>query len=373
MKTIISIILILLLATSIKAQENVKTEIQFENTNTKKQVRVMVGDDVVIKFKRPDITLNTKILSLTDTSLVVTMKQDPFKLIVYLSNIYSITITRQGNLSRFGQVTAGQDSLVYRIETTNGNEYIGFITSQDQEKLLLKTEQLGEITIRKNDIRNIESINVQQIKGGVLWFDNPQASRYFWAPNGYGIKKGEGYYQNIWILFNQVTYAPSDYFSIGVGTIPLFLFSSPTPVWMTAKVSVPIKKDKINLGAGIFSGTVLGEDNSGFGIAFGIMTFGSRDKNASIGLGYGYAGGDWAKKPMITFSSMMRIGPRSYFLTENYYINAGGEQTVLISLGGRRIVKRMGLDFGLFIPFMSELETFIAIPWLGITAPIGRR
>jgi len=373
MKAIISLLLILSFAASTWAQENAKTELLFENTDTKKQVRVMVGDDVIIKFKRPDITMNTTILSLTDTSMVVTMKQNPYKMIALLNNINSISINRQGNLSRFEQVVIGQDSTVYRIETTNGNEYIGSIITQDQEKLLLKTNQLGEITIQKKDVRDIESINVQQVKGGVLWFDNPQASRYFWAPNGYGIKKGEGYYQNIWILFNQVTVAPSDNFSIGVGTIPFFLFGGPTPVWMTAKLSIPLKKDKINLGAGILSGTVLGEEESGFGIAFGLMTFGSRDNNASLGLGYGYASGEWAKKPMITFSSMVRTGPRSYFLSENYYISAGETQTVLVSLGGRRIVKRMGVDFGLFLPFSSELDRLIAIPWLGITAPLGGR
>ena len=287
MKPIISILLVLFLVANAIAQENVKTELLFENTDTKKQIKVMIDDEVNIRFKKPDVTIISKILSLTDSSLVISTKQKPFTQLVFLNNVYSITIYRQGNLSNFNNMEIDKDSLVYRIETTNGNEFIGKILSQDQEKLILKTEQLGELTIQKKDVRNIEAINVEQVKDGVLWFDNPQASRYFWAPNGYGIKKGEGYYQNVWILVNQWTFAPSNNFSLGIGTIPLFFFGgAPTPIWMTAKFSVPLKQDKINLGAGILSGTVLGEEETGFGIAYGILTFGSRDKNASLGLGY---------------------------------------------------------------------------------------
>ncbi len=373
MKPICSILLVLFLRANAMAQENVKTELLFENKDTKKQIKVMVDDEVNIRFIKRDITIPTKILSLTDSSLVVSTKQEPFTQIVFLTNVYSITINRHGNLSNFTKLDIHQDSLVYQIETTNGNEYIGKILSHDQKKLILKTDQLGELTIQKKDVRDIEVVNVQQVKDGILWFDNPQASRYFWVPNGYGIKKGEGYYQNVWIFVNQWTFAPSNNFSIGLGLVPLFLFSAPTPVWMTAKFSVPLKQDKINLGAGILSGTVIGEDQTGFGIAYGIFTFGSRDKNASLGFGYGYAAGDWAKKPMITFSSMIRTGHRGYFITENYYIATSSDQLALLSFGGRRIVKKVGIDFGLFIPVSTNQENFIAIPWLGITAPLGRK
>ncbi len=272
------------------------------------------------------------------------------------------------SIDGFAQV---QDTTNYRVETKDGNEYIGKIVFDDPEKIILITKNLGEISINKNDILKIEAIQVSQIKDGVLWFDNPQASRYYWMPNGYGIKKGEGYYQNVWIFVNQFTVAPTDHFSLGVGIIPLFLFGgASTPVWVTGKFSIPVTPEKFNIGAGILSGTVLGEEGAGFGIAYGLTTFGSRDKNLSIGLGYGYAGGEWANTPTISVSGMVRTSKRGYFLTENYYIDTGDKSLILISLGGRRIVKKTGIDFGLFIPFSSDMNSFIAIPWLGITAPL---
>lgn len=143
-----------------------------------------------------------------------------------------------------------------------------------------------------------------------------------------------------------------------------------TPIWISPKFSIPVKKDKLNVGAGMLAGTVLGEENSGFGIAYGITTFGSRDKNFSVGLGYAYAGGDWADAPTITFSAMIRTGPRGYFLTENYYIGSAGDDTLILSAGGRRIIKKAGIDYGLIFPVTGD-DAFL-IPWLGVSFPFGK-
>ncbi|MGE0018159.1 MAG: hypothetical protein AB7S72_00710 [Draconibacterium sp.] len=262
------------------------------------------------------------------------------------------------------------DTILVKIETTDGNEFIGQVMSDDSTKTVLKTEKLGEITILKTDIKHTESVQVKQIKEGKYWFPNPQSTRYFWSPNGYGLKKGEGYYQNIWVLWNQFTYGVTDNFSIGAGVIPTFLFGTSTPVFATVKFSIPVEKDKINIAAGAIAGTILGESETGVGILYGLTTFGSPDANVTFGLGYGYAGGDWAQAPMINFNGMFRVSSRGYFITENYLLSGGGETILLISLGGRSIIKKAALDYGLVFP-VAEIGQFIAIPWLGFTIPFG--
>ena len=263
------------------------------------------------------------------------------------------------------------DTTLVRIETMDGNEYTGEIVGQDALKIYLKTHNLGEIGILKSDIRLQQKIKVQQIKDGKVWFENPQSSRYFWAPNAYGLKKGEGYYQNIWVLWNQVSYGITNNFSIGAGVIPLFLFAgAPTPVFILPKISIPVHQDKFNISAGALIGTILGESEASFGILYGNTTVGSRDNNVTFGLGYGFAGDNWASSPMINVSGMFRLTSRGYFITENYYVNAGGSGAAVISLGGRWIIKKAALDFGLFLP-VADTETFVAIPWLGFTVPFG--
>lgn len=275
----------------------------------------------------------------------------------------------------FPEVTScqnSQDSLkLYRVETSDGNEYVGNILEIDSAIIRFKTYNIGVISIRRTDLVKIVDFKQEQFKDGSIWFENLQATRYFWAPNGYGLKEGEAYYQNMWIFYNQAGYGFSNHFSIGAGVIPMFLLGgAPTPVWITPKFSFPISKNKVNLGLGLLAATVVGEDDASFGIAYGVSTFGSRDKNVTIGMGYGYAGGSWTKKPIIMASTMLRTGKKGYFMCENYLIPVGDEFAFIGMIGGRSLIKKIALDYGLVIPLFSEMEEFVAIPWLGFTIPI---
>ncbi|MEI6276798.1 MAG: hypothetical protein WCP08_12450 [Prolixibacteraceae bacterium] len=273
-------------------------------------------------------------------------------------------------LASFAQETSRVK--IYHIETTDGNSYTGQVVSSDSVKVLLRTEKLGDITILHSDIRKKIALEASQVKGNKIWLENPQSTRYFFSPNGYGLKKGEGYYQNVWVLVNSFAVGINDYVSIGGGIIPLFLFAgAPTPAYITAKVSVPVVKEKFNLGAGILAGTALGASDTEFGIFYGIATVGSRDLNASLGMGYGFVSGSFSKAPMININGMARIGPRGYLLTENYIFSDSNSTTVILSIGGRTIIKDAGLDYGLLLP-VSTGDGFIAIPWLGITIPFGK-
>ena len=267
------------------------------------------------------------------------------------------------------------DTTLVQIETNDGNEFIGEIVKEDSLKIVLKTDKLGEISIQKSDIKSQIIINTQQIKDGKFWFPNPQSTRYFWAPNGYGLKKGEGYYQNIYVLWNQFTYGVTDNFSLGAGIIPLFLFDgAPTPIFATVKFSIPIEKDKINLGGGVIAGTIIGggEDMVGFGILYGVSTFGTPDNNVTLGLGYGFADGEWASSPLINLCGLFRVSSRFYFLTENYYTKIDDEGGVIFGLGGRWIIKKAALDFIFTIPAFADMDGFLAIPLIGFTIPFGK-
>ena len=269
-----------------------------------------------------------------------------------------------------------QDSTItYKIETTDGNEYIGEIIEQNAQLIILKTKNLGIITIQKANVVSIDVIDPNRVQGGVYWGDHMQSTRYFWQPSGYGLKKGEGYYQNVWIFFNQFSIGVSDKFLIGGGIIPLFLFAgAPSPVWVTPKLSIPVQQDKLNLGVGGLFATVLGESDSNFGIAYGTVTIGSKDHNASFGLGYGYAGSSWSRTPAFSFSLLQRTGPKGYFVMENYFLDVDTDFFILSMIGGRRIIgNHAGLDFGLVLPLNTGLNEFIAIPWLGITLPFGNK
>jgi hypothetical protein len=270
----------------------------------------------------------------------------------------------------------GDSLTVWMIETTDGNEFTGTILSEDSTGILLKTHLYGELQIGSSHIKKRKEIPPDRMVGGEYWFGNPHATRYFFGPDVYGLRKGEGYYQNTWIFLNQVNYGISNYLSLGGGIMPLFLLAgSPTPVWLTPKLSVPVVRDKINLGAGLLFVHVLG-DGSSFGIAYGASTFGNRESNLTLGAGWGFSGYDsgwnWSDRVTLMLSGMTRVGKKTYLLTENYYMSLGsGESFGILMLGGRSVQKRLAVDYGLVLPLGTDLGEFIAIPWLSITLPFG--
>ncbi|HEY3370599.1 MAG TPA: hypothetical protein VGK10_07110 [Prolixibacteraceae bacterium] len=266
------------------------------------------------------------------------------------------------------------DSIKSQVETMDGNEYIGIILEQNTQSIRIKTDKLGEISIPRIEVKKITQLSGIKSKDGTYWLDNPQSTRYFWTPNAYNLKAGEGYYQNVWILMNQAVYGITDHLSAGIGVVPLFLFAgASTPAWITVKYSVPVVKDKVNMGLGALVGTVVGENNTTFGILYGLSTFGSKDKNINIGLGWAFAGGEMARNPSVNISGMLRIGSKSYLMTENYFVGTPDQFVVLMSVGGRKIIKHTGLDFGAMIPISADIDGFIAIPWLGFTIPFGQK
>lgn len=266
----------------------------------------------------------------------------------------------------YGQEQA--DSVMVKVVLLDGNSFIGIKIDEKDNILYLKTDAYGIVEINMNQIKSIVIINQEELVDGEYKESVLQEARYLWAPNGYGLRKGEGYYQNIWIFFNQVSYGFSDNFSIGIGTMPLFLFAgTPSPVWITPKFSFPVVKNKVNVGLGVLSGTILGESGTGFGILYGDLTLGSRENNLTIGLGYGYAGGELADYPVVNLSAMFKVAPRGYILTENYIFPYGFS---MLSAGGRTVWPDISLDYALVLP--TGIGEFIAIPILGLVIPFNK-
>lgn len=81
----------------------------------------------------------------------------------------------------------GQD--MYRIETSDGAVFIGILLEEDERKIVIRSEVLGELTIEKADIKKMTKIDPHRVKDGVYWFENPQPTRYLFSTNAIGLKK----------------------------------------------------------------------------------------------------------------------------------------------------------------------------------------
>ncbi len=282
-------------------------------------------------------------------------------------------VTGTAALAQDNKPATKADTL-YRIETNDGNVFIGEIVEMNKEKVVLRSDALGTITLHQKFIVKIEQAVNVDVREGDVWYRNLQSTRYFFAPNGYGLKEGESYYQNIGIFFNQFSVGLSDRFSIGVGLVPLFFFGLlPTPVWITPKFSIPLVEDKLNLGVGALIGIVIGESSTPFGITFASFTVGQRDKNFSLGLGYGFSGDTFSSTPIINIAGLMRVSRNTYLMTESYFVLVGGQAGGFMVLGARSMINKSSIDYGLGFPVAPDMGTFFATPWLGLTIPFRKK
>lgn len=270
------------------------------------------------------------------------------------------------------QPQAPSDSAMYRVETTDGQVLLGTLVSETDDEVVIDSRQLGTVTIQRKNIERLQGVGADRIRNGEYWFRNPQSTRYFFAPNALGIPEGEGYYQNAWILLNNVNYGATDHLSVGAGTVPIFLFGAEAlPIWFLPKVSIPTPQDQLHLAGGAVFGGVLGAAESvGAGLLYGSATLGGRDHNVTLGLGYGYADGGFTDRPAINVSGMTRVGRTIYLISENYFF-PGVEDANLISFGLRWAPENFAVDFALVRP-LGETDGFIGLPWLGVTVPFGQ-
>jgi hypothetical protein len=194
------------------------------------------------------------------------------------------------------------------------------------------------------------------------------ATRYLSNGSAFQLRRGQAYYRNSQLLLNQVDAGITDNWSIGTGVIPAFIFSSPTPVWVSSKVSTTLLSDNIRVAASGAIGTSIGEVDSWSTLAQGLVTFGHSDQHFTVNVGQANID-DLIQTTFINFSGSTRLVKSYYLLTENYILIDEEQPTVMASLGGRWIGQKIIFDIGVF----GELDEgrLGVLPWVNLTFPFN--
>ena len=267
-----------------------------------------------------------------------------------------------------------EQSDIYRVETREGTVYIGTLVRENDEAVVIATNDGAEVRVLRDDIRDFARVDPRRIRNGVYWFENPHATRYFFAPTGIGLRGGRGYYQNTWVFFNNVNVGVTDRFSVGAGVVPTFLFGGGAfPAWVLPKFSFSSPSGTAHLTVGGALGGIVGggfdsDDGTTFGIFYTAGTLGGYDDNLTVGVGYGYADGALNNRPVINVSGMTRVSRRFYLVSENYFFS-GDDSNGVASFGLRYAPENFAVDFGLVAPLIDDSDAFFALPWLGVTLP----
>lgn len=291
-----------------------------------------------------------------------------------------IAFTLFGFQSASGQVeqtVAAPDTAKWqKVVLKDGSEFVGHIIAKDTEKVVFRTPSVDRLEIPLGQIERMEEVEGSSMKSGRYWFPNPNATRYLFGPSAINLKKGEGYYQNTWVLLNSFNVGVTDYFSIGGGfeLISTFATMGSSEGWqpvviLTPKVGFKVKED-FHLGSGILYLNVpgvdfedSGPDRTGLGIAYGIGTYGSFDHNVTFGAGWGFIQDEWADRPILTVSGMTRISRKTALVSENWILPVDGYYGIY-SYGIRFFGEKLAVDLGFINNADIARGILIGIPWI---------
>lgn len=274
------------------------------------------------------------------------------------------------------------------ISLIDGSIISGQILNKTDDYTVVKTKDLGTVILPASKIKQDRNYEESTITNqGKIWFKNPNCTRYLFAPSAYQLKKGEGYYQNIYGAFNAVNYGINDFFTIGGG------ITGPIGAYLNAKAGVKIVKN-VNLAVGVLVGNSFFEiDNNsyGIGLGFGVLTVGNYDHNITFGAGYGIVNNkgftDWMLKPVYTINGMVRISKGFALVSENWIVNVQGNPfdragydnvdisqhyEVFYSYAFRYMGQKTSLDAGFVnTPGLFEKGWYIGVPYIGFVIRFG--
>jgi hypothetical protein len=278
-----------------------------------------------------------------------------------------------GSTSAF--LTAQEINTGYKIELRDGTRLTGTIVSQNDSIITVNLKNIGELKVRRSEVSKMIPLEAsKQIKRS-YWFPNPNATRLFFAPTAIPLRRGEGYYQNIYLIGNMFNVGVANNLSIGAGFDFISMFATMNEDWnpilnFNAKTGFKVHK-KIHVGAGGIVFAMPGEFNAG--ILYGLGTFGSFDNNFTIGSGWGFVDGEFEQRPFIMMGLMARCSEKIWFVSENWFAPVDDpEYYFVLSYGLRFSGRKISVDLG-FINNKDIVQAiFIGIPYIDFVVKFGK-
>lgn len=265
------------------------------------------------------------------------------------------------------------------VKLIDESSLTGKITRVSDRNIVLQTNFMGKLTIHKNKILDVIVLQSDGKTFKKYWFPNPHESRYYFAPTARSMSKGEGYYQNIYLVFHAVNYGINNWFTLGGGASlipgnamgrqvyfinPKFGFNinhktsiGGGVLYASYPYSNEIETEVVDAYTGHVYTDYKAEKHTGsIGIIYGVYTYGTAESNATFGAGYSFIKDKWMNSPVLTLSYMGRMSRRTAFVTENWLLPLPGDSyypkdfypTGIVSYGIRFFGEKMCVDLAFF-------------------------
>ena len=157
----------------------------------------------------------------------------------------------------------------------------------------------------------------QPARGRAGWDDVGNGDRLFFLPTARNLRRGEGYVQDLELVFVSANYGITDHFSVGALASVIPGQGADNIIALTPKASWPVA-EKVHLGAG----ALLIATKSGAGaVTYANGTYGSADNNLTLGLGYGFTDNSgFISTPVLVLGGAVRVARRVSLMSETYVL-----------------------------------------------------
>jgi hypothetical protein len=270
------------------------------------------------------------------------------------------------------QNITGEVSKTYQFTLKDGSVVTGKIISITNSEIVIQSGTIGELRLKKENIKNMTPISSIDEKKSGIWFANPNPSKYLLGASAIPLEKNTGYYQNTWIFINSFAYAFTNNFSVSGGFEIFSILAKgdgPYAFYINPKVSFKVADNFYAGGSALYANTIKTVDEFGGLGTFNIFgTYGNKNNNITGAVGWGWANGEFSSKPLITISGMARVSKRIALVSENWITppGAGSDNGYygIFSYGIRFLGEKTSIDLA-FLNNKDIAEGIaIGIPWL---------
>lgn len=270
------------------------------------------------------------------------------------------------SLAAHAQQDSSKVAKVYRLSLTDGSEIVGRILKEDSTHVEFQSVSKIVMHVPRNQVKSIVPLSGNVVDGEFRRSD-PNYTRLFFAPTGRALKNGQGYFSAYEVFFPFVAVGIGDVVTLagGISLLP----GATNQIFYIAPKITPLHLENFDLSAGVLYINALGTDFSGGGILYGVGTYGSSDHALTVGLGWGFAGGEIANKPILLLGGELRLSNSIKLISENWI--PPGTDLILFSFGIRFFGENLAADLGLFRPSKMDTGGFPFIPWLGFAYNFG--
>jgi hypothetical protein len=257
---------------------------------------------------------------------------------------------------------------IYRLSLMDGSEIVGTILKEDSAQVEFQSVSKISMLVPRTQIKMIVPLRGSVVNGEFRRSD-PNYTRLFFAPTGRALKNGQGYFSAYEIFFPFVAIGIGDIVTVagGMSLIP----GASNQIFYFAPKITPLHLENFDLSAGVLYINALGSGFSGGGIVYGVGTYGSSDHALTMGLGWGFAGGEIGNKPILLIGGELRLSNSIKLISENWI--PPGTDLVVYSLGFRFFGENLAADLGFFRPSQMDTGGFPFIPWIGFAYNFGAR